>query len=250
MGATAEGPQYRRILLKLSGEAFKGSRDYGIHRETVDSFAEAIAEIHRAGVDIGVVCGAGNIFRGAKEGQGMDRNTADYMGMLATVLNAMALQEAIERLGVTTRVQSAIEVRQVAEPFILRRALRHIEKERVVIFAGGTGNPHFTTDTAAVLRAIEIRADVILKATNVDGVYDKDPRKHADARLLTEVDYSYALQHELAVMDATALSLSRDKNVPIIVFNLSDTGNIHRVVWGEKIGTVVRRMPDGEGCHS
>jgi len=149
-----------------------------------------------------------------------------------------------------TRVQSAIEVRQVAEPFILRRALRHLEKERVVIFAGGTGNPHFTTDTAAVLRAVEIRADVILKATNVDGVYDKDPRKYPDARLLTEVDYGYALQHELAVMDATALSLSRDKNVPIIVFNLSDTGNIRRVVWGQKIGTVVRRMPDGEGCHS
>jgi len=223
-----EKPVYRRVVLKLSGEALMGTRTFGIDPQVVRHIAGEIRDV----VDLWTV------------------TPADYMGMLATVLNAMALQEAIERLGVTTRVQSAIEVRQVAEPFILRRALRHIEKERVVIFAGGTGNPHFTTDTAAVLRAIEIRADVILKATNVDGVYDKDPRKHADARLLTEVDYSYALQHELAVMDATALSLSRDKNVPIIVFNLSDTGNIHRVVWGEKIGTVVRRMPDGEGCHS
>jgi len=249
LGQSEDGPKYKRVMLKLSGEALMGSLDYGIDRGAVEGFAQVIADVRDDGVEVAIVCGAGNIFRGSREGRGMDRETADYMGMLATVINALSLHDAIERAGAPTRVQTAIEMREVAEPVIRRRALRHLEKGRVVIFAAGTGNPHFTTDTAAVLRALEIKAEVVLKATTVDGVYDADPRKVADAKLLTEVDYSYALQHELAVMDATALSLSRDRDLPIIVFNMVDTQNIRRVVRGEKIGTLVRRMPNGEGCY-
>jgi len=240
-------PKYGRVLLKLSGTAFAGANGYGIDGDAVGHLATAIAEVHAAGVSLAIVCGAGNVLRGAQLAQkGMDRATADYMGMVATVLNALALQNALEELGRQTRVQTAIEMREVAEPFIRRRALRHLEKDRIVIFAGGTGNPFFTTDTTGVLRAMEVQAEVIMKATNVDGVYDCDPRTNPDAKLLTEVDYSYALQHELGVMDATALALARDNDLPVVVFNLTDTANIRRVVFGESIGTLVRRIPNVE----
>lgn len=233
-------PVYKRILLKLSGEALMGEQEFGISSETINSYARQIKEIAELGVEVGVVIGGGNIFRGLSgTEQGIDRVTGDHMGMLATVINAMALQNAIESLGVPTRVQTAIEMPQIAEPFIKRKAQRHLDKGRVVIFGAGTGNPYFTTDTAAALRASEINADVVIKATKVDGIYDKDPVKYPDAKKYTEVTYSEVLKEDLKVMDATAISLCRENKLPIIVFNSLIEGNIKRVVLGEKIGTTV-----------
>ena len=232
--------KYKRVLLKLSGEALKGSTDYGICPETINSIAKQIAEVKELGVDLSLVIGGGNIFRGiAGATKGMDRSNADYVGMLATIMNAIAMQDALENMGVHTRVLSAIEVSEICEPYIRRRAIRHLEKGRIVIFAAGTGNPYFTTDTAACLRAMETGCEVILKATNVEGVYDKDPRKHNDAKLFESLTYIDVLKNKLKVMDATAVSLCMDNNLPIIVFNLNKEGNIKRVVTGEKIGTTV-----------
>lgn len=233
-------PAYQRILLKLSGEALQGDKGYGITPNVLESIAEELKRIHRLGIQTAIVIGGGNIFRGiAASAQGMDRASADYMGMLATVINALALQDALETAGVPTRVQTAIEMSQLAEAYIRRRAVRHLEKGRMVIFAAGTGNPYFTTDTAASLRAMEINADIILKATKVDGVYDKDPIKHRDAKKFKELSYLEVLQRDLKVMDSTAISLCRDNNLPIMVFNLTEKGNIERAVCGEPIGTVV-----------
>lgn len=234
-------PVYRRVLLKMSGEMLAGGRDGGIDPETIARFAEEIDEVRALGVEVAVVIGGGNIFRGlAGSSKGMDRAHADYMGMLATVINALALQDALERQGVYTRVMSAITMNEVAEPYIRRRAMRHLEKGRVVIFGAGTGNPYFSTDTAAALRAAEIQADVILKATKVDGVYDKDPKKHADARRFEKLSYLEVLNRGLGVMDATAISLCMDNAIPIVVFDLSSPGNVRRVVCGEPIGTHLR----------
>ena len=235
-------PVYRRILLKLSGEALMGRQAYGIDDGILAALSEEVRDVGSLGVQIALVVGGGNIFRGIQTSReyGIDRASADYMGMLATVINSLALQERLERDGVMTRVLSAIEMRSIAEPYIRRRALRHLEKGRVVIFAAGTGNPYFTTDTAAALRAMEINAEAILKATRVDGVYDKDPRVHKKARKFKELTYIDVLQRNLKVMDATAISLCMDNNLPIIVFDLAKRGNIRRVVLGEKIGTVVR----------
>ncbi|MGL4947186.1 MAG: UMP kinase [Cetobacterium sp.] len=233
-------PVYNRILLKLSGEALMGDQEFGISSETITSYARQIKEIVELGVEVGIVIGGGNIFRGLSgTEQGIDRVTGDHMGMLATVINSLALQNSIELLGVPTRVQTAIEIPKVAEPFIKRKAQRHLEKGRVVIFGGGTGNPYFTTDTAAALRAIEINADVVIKATKVDGIYDMDPVKFADAKKYTEVTYTEVLNKDLRVMDATAISLCRENNLPIVVFDSITEGNIKRVVLGEKIGTTV-----------
>jgi uridylate kinase len=233
-------PRYRRILLKLSGEALMGPLQFGIHPETLAAIAAEVKEVHDLGCEIGIVIGGGNIHRGvAASARGMDRATADYMGMLATVFNSLALQDALESRGATTRVQSAIEMQALAEPYIRRRATRHLEKRRIVIFAGGTGNPFFTTDTAAALRAMEIGAEVVLKATKVDGVYDKDPKKHADAVRFERLTYHEVLARSLAVMDATAISLCMDNQLPIIVFNMTQPGNIKRVVLGEPVGTLV-----------
>jgi uridylate kinase len=233
-------PAYKRVLLKLSGEALKGKRSGGIDADILCFIAEEIREIVSQGVQLGIVVGGGNIFRGLEgNAKGIDRNSADYMGMLATVINSVALQNAMENAGIPTRVQSAIEMREIAEPFIIRRAVRHIEKGRVVIFAAGTGNPYFSTDTAAALRAMEIRADVILKATKVDGVFDKDPVLHKDAKKFDKISYIDVLSMNLKVMDSTSISLCRDNNLPIIVFNLDKKGNIKAVVFGEPIGTVV-----------
>jgi len=234
-------PVYKRVVLKLSGEAMQGSRGYGIDPEALLSIAQQIKEITRLGLEIAVVIGGGNIFRGAdvSKNGGIDRSTSDYMGMLATVINGLALQDALEKKGVFTRVQTAIEMQELAEPYIRRRAMRHLEKGRVVIFVGGTGNPYFTTDTTAALRAIEIGADVILKATRVDGVYSSDPEKDAHAKKFSQLDYITVLNKGLKVMDATAISLCMDNDLPIIVFNLRKTGNIKRVILGEKIGTIV-----------
>jgi uridylate kinase len=235
------GTRFKRILLKLSGEALMGKSDYGLDPETLQDLAKEIREIHDLKVEIAIVIGGGNIFRGVSAtAQGMDRATGDYMGMLATMLNALALQNVLEKQGIYTRVLSALEMKELAEPYIRRRATRHLEKGRVVIFGGGTGNPFFTTDTAAALRAMEISAEVILKATKVDGVYTADPMKHKDAKLLTELSYLDVLQQKLKVMDSTAISLCMDNNLPIIVFNMLQKGNIRRVVEGEKIGTIVR----------
>ena len=235
-----DSPAYKRILLKLSGEALLGTQEYGIDPPVIERVASEIAEVLRSGVQVGVVIGGGNIFRGAIASEiGMDRASADTMGMLATVINSLALQDALEKSGVSTRVLSAIEMRQVAEPYIRRRATRHLEKGRVVIFAGGTGNPYFTTDTTASLRAMEIGAEVILKATKVDGVYDADPVKNPDATKFDELSYIEVLNRELKVMDSTAISLCMDNNLPIVVFNLMVQGNIKRVVSGENIGTLV-----------
>jgi uridylate kinase len=232
--------KYKRVLLKLSGEALKGKNDGGICPETINNIAKQIAEVKEMGIDLSLVIGGGNIFRGiAGATKGMDRTNADYMGMLATIMNAIAMQDALENMGVHTRVLSAIEVKEICEPYIRRRAIRHIEKGRVVIFAGGTGNPYFTTDTAACLRAMETGCEVILKATNVDGVYDKDPKKSSDAKFFEHLTYLDVLKNKLKVMDATAISLCMDNNLPIIVFNLNKEGNIKRVVAGEKIGTTV-----------
>jgi uridylate kinase len=235
-------PVYRRILLKLSGEALLGSQEYGIDDRVLADLSEEIREITALGVQVALVVGGGNLFRGIQTSREyrIARASADYMGMLATVINSLALQERLERDGVMTRVLSAIEMRAIAEPYIRRRALRHLEKGRVIIFAAGTGNPYFTTDTAAALRAMEINSDAILKATRVDGVYDKDPLVHKKARKFRELTYIDVLQRNLKVMDATAISLCMDNDLPIVVFNLTRKGNIRRVVLGEKIGTVVR----------
>jgi uridylate kinase len=233
-------PKYQRILLKLSGEALMGSGSYGIDPDTLRSIAEQVRDIVELGVQVAVVIGGGNIFRGvAGSTRGMDRSSADYMGMLATVINSLALQDALEKLGAVTRVLSAIEMQQVAEPYIRRRAIRHLEKGRVVIFGAGTGNPYFTTDTAASLRAMEIHAEVIMKATKVDGIYSADPKKDAQALRFQQLSYLDVLQKGLKVMDATAISLCMDNAMPILVFNLTGPGNIRRAVLGENIGTVV-----------
>jgi len=233
--------KYRRILLKLSGEALAGDQEFGISVDVVRFVAGEVREVQRLGVQIGMVIGGGNIFRGVvASAQGMDRSSADYMGMLATVMNGLALQEALEKLGVDTRVQTAIEMREVAEPFIRRRALRHIEKGRVVIFVGGTGNPYFTTDTAAALRAMEINADVVFKATKVDGVYTADPKTDPTAQKFEELSYIEVLSRRLKVMDSTAISLCMDNRFPIVVFNLQEKGRLRRLVLGERVGTLVR----------
>jgi uridylate kinase len=232
--------RYKRILLKLSGEILAGAAGYGLDEDVLHGIAAEIAEVHRSGVQIGVVLGGGNIFRGlAAASRGMDRVAADSMGMLATVINSLALQHALEKQGVFTRVQSAIDMHKVAEPFIRRRAVRHLEKGRVVIFAAGTGNPYFTTDTAAALRAIEVGADVILKGTRVDGVYDKDPERHGDASRYETITYLDVLNQGLKVMDSTAVSLCMDNKLPIIVFDVGRPGNLARVVDGEPVGTLV-----------
>lgn len=235
-------PVYRRILLKLSGEALMGKQEYGIDQGVLGDLSEEIRDITSMGVETALVVGGGNIFRGIRTSReyGIDRASADYMGMLATVINSLALQERLERDGILTRVLSAIEMRAIAEPYIRRRALRHLEKGRVVIFAAGTGNPYFTTDTAAALRAMEINSCAILKATRVDGVYDKDPLVHKNAKKFRELTYIDVLQKNLKVMDATAISLCMDNDLPIVVFNLTKKGNIRRVIQGEKIGTLVR----------
>ena len=235
------GMTYQRILLKLSGEALMGDLPYGIDPTIVQGIAEEVAEVVEMGVDVAIVVGGGNIFRGVKGASaGMDRATADYIGMIATVMNAMTLQDALERTtNVPTRVLTAIEMKEVAEPYIRRRAIRHLEKKRVVIFGAGSGNPFFTTDTTAALRAAEINANVVLKATKVDGVYDSDPHKNPDAHRYTSLTYAHVLAKDLKVMDSTAIALCKDNNIPIMVFDLSVRGNIRRAVMGEPIGTVV-----------
>ncbi len=239
----APGVKYRRILLKLSGEALAGSGQFGIDQPTLGQIADELIDVHSLGVEIALVIGGGNIFRGGSAG--MDRAHADYMGMLATVINSLALQDALESRGLYTRVQSAIEMERIAEPYIRRRAIRHLEKGRMVIFAAGTGNPYFTTDTAASLRAMEIGAEIVMKATRVDGVYDKDPNKHKDARMYRRVTYLDVLNKSLAVMDSTAISLCRDNKLPILVFNMTKPGNIRRVVLGEPLGTLVEERHEG-----
>ena len=235
-----ESPFYKKILLKLSGEALMGDQEFGISSDVIASYAKQIKEIVDLGVEVSIVIGGGNIFRGLSgAAQGVDRVTGDHMGMLATVINSLALQNSIEKLGVPTRVQTAIEMPKVAEPFIKRRAQRHLEKGRVVIFGAGTGNPYFTTDTAAALRAIEMETDVVIKATKVDGIYDKDPVKYPDAKKYQTVTYNEVLAKDLKVMDATAISLCRENKLPIIVFNSLDEGNLKKVVMGENIGTTV-----------
>jgi uridylate kinase len=233
-------PVYRRVLLKLSGESLMGEVSAGIDKSVVDAVALEIRDVAALGVQMGIVVGGGNIFRGlAASAKGMDRTTADYMGMLATVINSLALQSALEQLAVSVRVQTAIEMREIAEPFIQRKAIRHLEKGRVVIFAAGTGNPYFTTDTAATLRAVEIRADIILKATKVDGIYDRDPVVHADATMYKSISYDEVLTKNLKVMDSTAIALCRDNALPLAVFNMQKAGNIRRVICGASEGTVV-----------
>lgn len=239
--AKAKKSAYNRVLLKLSGEALAGSGGSGISTKVLDQIADDVKAALALNVQIGIVIGGGNIFRGvAASAQGMDRASSDYMGMLATCINSLALQDALEKKGLATRVQSAIEMAEIAEPYIRRKAIRHLEKGRIVIFAAGTGNPYFTTDTAASLRAMEINADVIMKATKVDGIYDKDPAKHKDAKMFKELNYIEVLNKGLKVMDSTAISLCMDNKLPIITFNLNKSGNIARVISGEKIGTIVR----------
>ncbi|ERN40473.1 uridylate kinase [Rubidibacter lacunae KORDI 51-2] len=232
--------KYRRVLLKLSGEALMGDRGFGIDPAVVAGIAQQISEIVRTGIQMAIVVGGGNIFRGVKAAAGgMDRATADYIGMIATIMNAITLQDGLEQIGVPTRVQTAIAMQQVAEPYIRRRAIRHLEKNRVVIFGGGSGNPFFTTDTTAALRAAEIDAEVIFKATQVDGIYDCDPKLNPNAHLYQHLTYSHVLTHNLRVMDGTAIALCRENNIPIVVFNLSVRGNIARAVQGETVGTIV-----------
>jgi uridylate kinase len=231
---------YKRILLKLSGEALAANQGFGVDPLRIHEIAAELADVRALGVELAIVVGGGNFFRGvAEQAKDMDRVSADQMGMLSTVINALALQDALEKQGVFTRVMSAIEMNQVAEPFIRRRAMRHLEKGRVVIFAGGTGNPYFSTDTAASLRAMEIKADAILKATKVDGIYDADPMVVKDAKKFAEISYMEVLKQGLRVMDATAISLCKENNLPIIVFNLNQPGNIRKVVSGEKVGSLV-----------
>lgn len=233
-------PKYKRALLKLSGEALAGDKEFGIDSETIKSIAEEISDVINLGIELAIIVGGGNFFRGLQaSSKGMDRATADYIGMLATVMNALSLQYFLEKMGIHTRVQSAITMQEVAEPYIRRKAIRHLEKGRVVIFGAGTGNPFFSTDTAAALRALEIGAEVILKATKVDGVYDSDPQKNPHAKLFKHLNYIDVLNMGLQVMDSTAISLCMDNNLPIIVFNLLERGNIRRVLCGEDIGTVI-----------
>ena len=239
--------RYRRILLKLSGEALMGGESYGIDSAVLGEVAEEIREIHQLGIEIALVIGGGNIFRGISgASRGMDRSTADYMGMLATVMNALALQQALEKLGIPTRVQTAIDIKEVAEPYIRRRAIRHLEKGRIVIFAAGTGLPFFTTDTTAALRAIEIGAEILMKATKVDGVYPTDPERDPSAIKYDRISYTEVLHKNLKVMDATAISLAREENMRIVVFNLRKKGNIKKVIFGEGIGTVVEGSDHAE----
>lgn len=239
--------QYKRILLKLSGEALAGPDGFGVHPPTLEKIADEVKDCHELGVEVAVVIGGGNIFRGmAASAQGMDRSSADYMGMLATVMNSIALQDAFEKVGLHTRVQTAIEMQEIAEPYIRRRAIRHLEKGRVVIFGAGTGNPFFTTDTAAALRAMEINADIIMKATKVDGVYDKDPVVHADAVRFDHLTHLEVLQRQIKVMDSTATSLCMDNNLPILVFNLTDWGNVGRAIRGEVTGTLVKTESESQ----
>lgn len=238
--AEAEKPRYTRVLIKLSGEALVGFQEFGVDPAMMENIAQEIREVHQLGVEVAVVVGGGNIIRGVKVSQaGFDRATGDYMGMLATVINALALQSALETDETVTRVLSAIDLAQVAEPFIRRRAIRHLEKKRVVILAAGTGNPYFSTDTAAALRAMEIKAEVILKATKVDGVYDRDPAENENAKLLRKLTYLQVLEKGLKVMDTTAISLCMDNGLPIIVFNLRQKGNIKKVVMGKEVGSVI-----------
>lgn len=233
-------PVFQRVVLKLSGESLQGPQGFGIHAETVHSIARELKEVHALGVQVAIMVGGGNIFRGTRQkALAIDRATADHMGMLATVINGLALLDALEKVGCFTRLMSAIEMHQVAEPFIRRRATRHLEKGRIVIFAAGTGNPYFSTDTAAALRAMEIKAQVILKATRVDGIYDADPEKVSGARMIERISYLDVLQRGLSVMDSTAISLCMENKLPIIVFNLNVPGNIQRVVLGEKVGSTV-----------
>lgn len=238
MGEFVSAPIYKRVLIKLSGEALQGNLGYGVDPATLTALAEDIVELQAIGIEIAIVIGGGNIFRGvAGSTEGMDRASADYMGMLATVINALALQDALEQLGADTRVQTAIEIREVAEPYIRRRAMRHLERGRIVIFGAGTGNPYFTTDTAACLRAMEVHAEVILKGTKVDGVYDDDPKMNPNAVMFQELSYIDVLSKNLRVMDATAISLCMDNDLPIRVFNMTTDGNMKRVIFGEPIGT-------------
>ncbi|MBX3040458.1 MAG: UMP kinase [Bdellovibrionaceae bacterium] len=238
--AASNKPTYERILLKLSGEALAGKQGTGINTGVIQQIAKDVAEVHRTGVQIGLVIGGGNIFRGvAASAEGMDRASSDYMGMLATMINSLALQDALEKEGVPTRVQSAIAMAEIAEPYIRRKAIRHLEKGRIVIFGAGTGNPYFTTDTAASLRAMEINAQVLMKATKVDGIYDKDPVKHADAVKYDKISYIDVLNKGLQVMDSTAISLCMDNKLPILTFDLTKEGNIMKVVQGEQVGTLV-----------
>ncbi|MCX6375691.1 MAG: UMP kinase [Armatimonadetes bacterium] len=239
---TSKQPKWKRVLLKLSGEAFAGGKKFGIDPATVKQLASDIKEVRDCGIEIAVIVGGGNIMRGSEASKaGIDRATADYMGMLGTVINALALQDALEKMGETTRVQTAIEMAEVAEPFIRRRAIRHLEKERIVILAAGTGNPFFTTDTAAVLRALEIHAEAVLKGTNVDGVYDRDPNQSPGAKKYERIGYMDAINQNLAVMDLTAFTLCRENGMPIVVFNVKQPGNIKRAALGEPIGTYVGR---------
>ena len=236
----ASTPVYQRIVVKLSGESLSGPEDFGIHAETIQGIAQEVKDVQQLGVQVAIMVGGGNIFRGTRQKQlAIDRATGDYMGMLATVINGLALQDALEKAGCHTRLMSAIEMHEVAEPFIRRRAARHLEKGRVVIFAGGTGNPYFSTDTAAALRAMEIKAQVILKATRVDGIYDADPEKVAGAKMFAKITYLDVLQKGLSVMDSTAISLCMDNKMPIVVFNMNVAGNLKRVVQGEPVGSVV-----------
>ena len=240
----ADTPAYRRVLLKLSGEALMGETSFGLDGEVVGSIADELRRVCSLGIELSIVIGGGNIIRGLAASQaGIDRVTGDHMGMLGTVINALALQDALEKRDVVTRVQTAIEIREVAEQFIRRRAMRHLEKGRVVIFAAGTGNPFFTTDSAAALRASEVKAEVLLKATSVEGIYSADPKLDPDARLLPEVSYQQVLEQNLKFMDAAAISLCRENDIPIVLFDLKRRGNIHRVVCGENVGSVVRDGP-------
>ncbi len=242
-GITSEAqpvPRYRRILLKLSGEVLAGQESFGIDPERVRSLAAEVAEVAKSGVQVGLVVGGGNFFRGvAAAARNMDRVTADHMGMLATVINSLALQDALEQQGVPTRVMTAISIPQVAEPYIRRRAIRHLEKGRIVVFSGGTSNPYFSSDTAATLRGLEIHAEIVAKATSVDGVYDKDPRKHADAVRFETIGYSEVLSRDLRILDASAVAMCRDNHLPITVFDLTVHGNIMRMAMGEPIGTMI-----------
>jgi uridylate kinase len=235
-------PKYTRIILKLSGEALLGSRTHGIDPKIIHSVARQIKEVYDLGVDIGIVIGGGNFFRGIEEEDDnfLDRSTADYMGMLATVMNTLALQSSIEKYGIDTRIQSSIAIHSVAEEFIKRRAIRHFEKKRIVIFGGGTGNPYFSTDTAAVLRCMETKSQIVFKATKVDGIYNKDPKKFSDAVKYDTITYDEFISHDLKVMDMTAITLCRENKLPLLVFNLFSEGNIKKAVLGEKVGTVVK----------
>ena len=233
-------PKYKRVLIKISGEILSGTDRFGIHSPTISALAEELVEVHQLPVQMALVVGGGNIFRGmSNESEGMERTTSDYMGMLATCINALALQDALEKKGVQTRVQTALPISEVAEPYILRKALRHLEKNRIVIFAAGTGNPYFTTDTAAALRAMEMRVDILLKATKVDGVYEKDPEKNKNQKKYDKLKYIDVLQKGLKIMDSTAISLCMDNQMPLIAFNVKEKGNIVRILKGEKLGTLI-----------